>query len=171
MYKEIYNHKTVRIIEYMMKEYLILLNNYKSIKDIIKNDKWNDFILLNDDIMNEVFRLPVEKNIFELYSIIENIYSRKLHEHQISFISKNENKDINQERYNMIYDNNIIIDKVRLKYYSNENVNIIMKMKIKKNYNKNFNNKYIIKLYINEKTQNKDIYRNIIKRIIDTISE
>ena len=167
MYKEIYNHKTVRIIEYMMKEYLILLNNYKSIQDIIKNDNWNEFILFNDDIMNEVFRLPVEKNIFELYSIIENIYSRKLYEHQGSIITKL--MDINDD---IIYDNNnnnIIIDKILLKYYSNEeckyyNENKIIKQKM----NNKMNNEYIISIYTKDnqyKEEAKKIFNEISKSI------
>ena len=38
MYKEVYNHNTVRAIEHMVKECLCLSNDIFSIQDVIKND-------------------------------------------------------------------------------------------------------------------------------------
>ena len=118
MYKEIYNHKTVRIIEYMIKEYLILIEEYCPIQKIIKNESWNDFILFNDNIIDEIWKLPLDQNIYHIISIIENIYRRNLYKCIGSILS---DKEIQIDSRNI--NHNLIIDKIKISYYGKEKCN------------------------------------------------
>ena len=52
MYKEVYNHRTVRGIEFMMKDFIKLYNKCYSIDKIINEDNWKLFIQLNDSMIN-----------------------------------------------------------------------------------------------------------------------
>ena len=51
MYKEVYNHRTVRGIEFMMKDFIKLFSDLYGIHDVIKKDNWDEFIKLNDSII------------------------------------------------------------------------------------------------------------------------
>lgn len=117
MYKEIYNHKTVRIIEYMIKEYLLKLEEYKPIRKIINEEIWSEFILLNDNIIDEIWRLPIDKNIYGIFSIIENICSRNLYKCVGTISSKSNHKIENENE-------DIIIDEIKLTYYGKEKCKI-----------------------------------------------
>ena len=55
MYKEVYNHHTVRAIEYMMKDFIKGMDKMIGIKYNIENEKWEDFIQLNDSITDQIY--------------------------------------------------------------------------------------------------------------------
>ena len=52
MYREVYNHRKVRSLEYMMKEYLRLVEGEINIKGIVGTDDIDGFMELNDTIIN-----------------------------------------------------------------------------------------------------------------------
>ena len=84
MYKEIYNHRTVRGIEFMMKEYIKTFDEVFNITDIIENEKWGIFIRLNDGMINlsfmrkELIRSKTEKSK-QLDKIMDNIQRRRIY--------------------------------------------------------------------------------------------
>ena len=55
MYKEVYNHHTVRAIEYMMKDFIKGMDKIIGIKDMIENEEWESFIQLNDSITDQIY--------------------------------------------------------------------------------------------------------------------
>ena len=55
MYKEVYNHHTVRAIEYMMKDFITGMDKIMNIGDMIENENWEGFIRLNDSIIEEIY--------------------------------------------------------------------------------------------------------------------
>tara|TARA_Y100000389_G_C17454670_1_gene517275 strand:- start:1303 stop:2631 length:1329 start_codon:yes stop_codon:yes gene_type:complete len=55
MYKEVYNHHTVRAIEYMMKDFIKGMDNIINISNIIKNEDWESFRRLNDSIVDQIY--------------------------------------------------------------------------------------------------------------------
>ena len=56
MYKEVYNHHTVRAIEYMMKDFIKGMDKIINISNIIENEVWEDFIRLNDSIIDRIYQ-------------------------------------------------------------------------------------------------------------------
>ena len=78
MYKEVYNHRTVRGIEYMMKDFIRGIDTTYNITEIIKNDDWDKFIQLNDSIIH-FFKETYDKNELKMKQIIESILSRKIY--------------------------------------------------------------------------------------------
>tara|TARA_Y100000590_G_scaffold1391_1_gene1766 strand:+ start:3253 stop:4386 length:1134 start_codon:yes stop_codon:yes gene_type:complete len=52
MYREVYNHRKVRSLEHMMKEYLEMVEDKINIKGIVNSDNIDKFIELDDTIIN-----------------------------------------------------------------------------------------------------------------------
>ena len=52
MYREVYNHRKVRSLEHMMKEYLKMVESQINIKGIVNSDDIDQFIELDDTIIN-----------------------------------------------------------------------------------------------------------------------
>ena len=55
MYKEVYNHHTVRSIEYMMKDFIKGMDKIMRISYMIENEDWSSFIRLNDSIVEQIY--------------------------------------------------------------------------------------------------------------------
>ena len=89
LHKQYYNHKTVVIIEYMIRFILEKLDNILQISDSIKNNKLDKFIdLLDSTILNttSIIKLCDEEkyrkhkeNIDEIENMLNRIYNRKLY--------------------------------------------------------------------------------------------
>ena len=144
MYKGLYNHKTVRIIEYMMKEFLINSEKIFGINDIIFNKKWSQFIQLTDSMIDLLNFLPINSEIKGLLYILSCIKQRNIYKCVGELYSLKDIEIINT-------DDSIIIDKVFLKYYGKEickyydEKNIINNIKIINQ------NEYIIRIYYKRK--------------------
>jgi deoxynucleoside triphosphate triphosphohydrolase SAMHD1 len=113
MYKEVYNHSTVRSIEFMIKELLENIDNYYRIKDIVSNNQWNDFILLNDSIIDIMNHMEVNENIYKLFSLIQRIKTRNIYK-PIGHIITDSHMNIPS------HSDHIIIDEFKITYYSSE---------------------------------------------------
>ena len=111
MYKEIYNHHTVRSIEFMIQEFLKQSEDIFGFKKAIMNDDWNKFILFTDSIIEQInFITDVKQELIELvqrikkrdlYKLIGEIYTSNPH-----ILGKN--------------DKSMIVDVVCLKQYGSE---------------------------------------------------
>ena len=55
MYKEVYNHHTVRAIEYMMKDFIKGMDKIMCIKNMVESEDWEGFIRLNDSIIESIY--------------------------------------------------------------------------------------------------------------------
>jgi HD superfamily phosphohydrolase len=55
MYKEVYNHHTVRAIEYMMKDFIKGMDKIMCIKNMVESEDWEGFIRLNDSIIDSIY--------------------------------------------------------------------------------------------------------------------
>jgi len=168
MYKEIYNHKTVRIIEYMIKEYLKKIEKYHSIKKIINEENWIEFNLLNDNIIDKIWTLPIHENIFEIFSIINNIKKRNIYKciGTVIFDKKLEMRVAENE-----INHNIIIDDIKISYYGIEkckfyNENEIYNL-IKKNENKD---EYIYSIYYKHDLYKEKAQEIFIKYFVNELS-
>jgi len=162
MYKEIYNHKTVRIIEYMIKEYLKKIENYHSIKKIVNEENWIEFNLLNDNIIDKIWTLPVHENIYDIFSIINNIKKRNIYK-CIGTIISDKRLEINIDKLN----HNIIIDYVKILYYSKERCKFYNENDIKNLINNDENkDEYIYSIYYKH-----ELYKKKAQDIFTTFCE
>ena len=167
MYKEIYNHRTVRAIEFMMKEYIQYLDMIIDISKYITND---NFILLTDNIidLSVHWRILTEdpfstagkvvynnfnwskkkprKYIFEhqkkMERIIYNIKTRNIYKSIGEIITDSK---INIDGYDK---ENIIVDTIKLSYYGSEKCKYIQERNsINKSLTIQNNTKYITSIY------------------------
>ena len=167
MYKEIYNHKTVRIIEYMIKEYLKKIENYHSIKKIVNEENWIEFNLLNDNIIDKIWTLPVHENIYDIFSIINNIKKRNIYK-CIGTIISDKRLEINIDKLN----HNIIIDYVKILYYSKERCKFYNENDIKNLINNDENkDEYIYSIYYKHELYKKKAQENSLFYIKDHINK
>ena len=85
MYKEVYNHHTVRAIEFMIQEFLKLSEPIFGISVIVKNHIWDTFIQYTDSMIDLIYFIPfVDESLIklvqrirkrELYTLIGEVYS------------------------------------------------------------------------------------------------
>ena len=54
MYKEVYNHRTVRCLEYMVSDFMEQIDELICIKKTVEEDNFNDFLEINDSIIDIV---------------------------------------------------------------------------------------------------------------------
>lgn len=149
MYKEIYNHRTVRGIEYMMKEYIRTFDDVFNITDIIKNQSWGIFIRLNDGMINLSFMRKdlineekVEKSKC-LDKLMDNIHRRRIYKSVGEIITDtNLNIDCHFDK------EKIIIDSIKISYYGKEKCKYIQERNIiNKSLTFNHGTKYITSVY------------------------
>lgn len=120
MYKEVYNHRTVRGIEFMMKEYIKIFDEVFNISDIITNDNWSIFMRLNDGMVNLSYMKKdlintdkVEKSK-EMDKVVENIHRRRIYKSVGEIITDSE---ISLDGYDTV---KVIVDSVKISYYGKE---------------------------------------------------
>ena len=147
MYKEVYNHHTVRGIEYMMKDYLKLLDSYINFSDIINKDKWNQFMILNDSIIDKI---PfIEKMNGEtswlhasMKEIIKNIKTRNIYKSVGEIITDSK---IKQNEYN---NDHLIIDTIKISFYGIEKCKFVqLRKSINTSQTSQNNDKFITTIY------------------------
>ena len=153
MHKEIYNHRTVRGIEFMVKEYIRIFDYVFNIKDVIKGENWSIFLRLNDSIINIGFlkkdlisQEKIEKSK-EMNRIIENINRRRIYKSVGEIIT---DTPIEIEEY----DNKLIVDTVKLSYYGSEKCKYVQE---RNSINHSFmienNTKYVTSVYHKNETE------------------
>ena len=110
MYREVYNHRTVRGLEHMMKKYLQLIEPDVNIKDIVDSHDIEKFLEFDDSIFNRKDISEEAKNIV-LRMKTRNIYK---------IVGEIELIDYDLEK-NYVYhyegDEKVVIDNIRIKYY------------------------------------------------------
>ena len=161
MYKEVYNHKTVRSIEYMMKQFLIHSDKIYGIRDIINGERWSQFIQLTDSIIDLVYFLPINSEIRDLIYILDCIKTRKINKSCGEIYTLKDIDIIN-------HDENIIIDKILLKYYGNEKCKYYDEINTSNSIDFNYQNEYLIRIYYKKnkyKEEAENVYSEIIKKI------
>jgi HD superfamily phosphohydrolase len=130
MYKDIYNHRTVRGIEFMMKEYIRIFDEVFNITDIIKNDNWSIFMRLTDGMVNLSYMKKdlintekVEKSK-EMDEMIKNIHRRRIYKSVGEIITDSE---ISLDGYDSY---KVIVDSVKISYYGKEKCTYIQERNI-----------------------------------------
>ena len=111
MYKEIYNHHTVRSIEFMIQEFLKQSEDIFGFKKAVMNDDWNKFILFTDSIIEQINFIPDVKP--ELIELVQRIKKRDLYK-LIGEIYTNNPHILGKNNKSMI------VDVVCLKQYGSE---------------------------------------------------
>lgn len=146
MYEEVYNHHTVRSIEYMMKKYIQKIDILLGISEIIELEEWDKYIKLSDNIIDITPFLPKSNKINELKEIIKNINERKIYKLIGEIVSHD--KIINNTIRVLESYNNIIIDSIKLSYYGKEKCKFIKNNKIIDHSNQQMNkDKYKVTIY------------------------
>lgn len=158
MYKEVYNHRTVRSIEYMIKEFLKESEYIFGFKEVVMNDDWHKFILLTDSITEQInFIHNVKPMIIklvqrikkrDLYKLVGEIYTNKSH-------------------IQCVDNETVIVDVVSLKQWGSEQCKYYTTKDIIDYTNKESNEtEYIISVYM----KNNDNYE-IGKQLYDTMHQ
>ena len=152
MYKEVYNHRTVRGIEFMMKDFIKLYNKCYSIDKIINEDNWKLFIQLNDSMIN-LYNLDSRESEFymKMSKMIQNIMTRNIYK-SIGEILLSYDKNIDS----ILYDRDkVIIDKVTICYNDYEDCNYYQEKNIlNKVHKEGKETLYIIRVYSKNKEYN-----------------
>ena len=152
MYKEVYNHRTVRGIEFMMKDFIKLYNKCYSIDKIINEDNWKLFIQLNDSMIN-LYNLDSRESEFymKMSKMIQNIMTRNIYK-SIGEILLSYDKNIDS----ILYDRDkVIIDKVTICYNDYEDCIYYQEKNIlNKVHKEGKETLYIIRVYSKNKEYN-----------------
>ena len=160
MYKEVYNHHSVRGIEYMMKEFIKGIEPVFGIKDIILSDNWGKFIELTDSLIDIIYFIPTNHDIKELINILHRIKTRKTYK-SVGYIVTNNYYMIHQDS------SKIIVDSVKVKYYGQEKCIYYKNGKKIYSYLDESKNKdeYILNVFYKEKE-----YKQEAKKLLETSS-
>lgn len=156
LYKDVYNHSAVRAIEYMIKEILSLCDTEFKLKEIINNKDWNEFMKINDSIINYIsFINSNNDNIIKAKQIINNIHSRKLYK------LLGEIQTHIKIKIDPIYESNYIIDYCNISYYNSNKpyfINSNVKQIIPSTQHKlTTNNLHLIKIYYKWRGAGEDV--------------
>ena len=109
MYREVYNHRKVRGLEHMMKEYLKMVEDRINIKGIVNSDDIDKFIELDDTIINlkdvsdPASQLVLRMKTRRIYTIVGEV---ELKDFETSFI-----KDI------FVDHEKVVKDIINIRYY------------------------------------------------------
>tara|TARA_B100001094_G_scaffold332585_1_gene405313 strand:- start:5245 stop:6447 length:1203 start_codon:yes stop_codon:yes gene_type:complete len=160
MYKEVYNHHTVRSIEYMMKEYIQGIDKILNINETIQNNNWDDFMKLNDSIIDIIYF--INKDTLDTLTIVDLNYGKdgtvSIIDGLKELIQKIRTRNIYKSVGEIITDSvihlegynrgNIIIDTVRLSLNGEETCKYV---KARESVNKSLtiqgNDKYVTCIY------------------------
>jgi deoxynucleoside triphosphate triphosphohydrolase SAMHD1 len=155
MYKEVYNHNTVRAIEFMIQEFFKQSEPVFGISIIIKNHIWDTFIQYTDSIIDLIYFIPfVDESLIQLvkrirkrdlYTLIGEIYSdTKLVE------------SVNNEIF--------IIDVIHIRSHGDKQCQYYQMKQTNDITTKIQNEKYVTSVYIKEK-ENIEEGQNIFQEI------
>ena len=149
MYKEVYNHRTVRGIEFMMKDFIRFFNELYSISNIIQNDDWIKFNQLNDSIIYlHNFHTNLNEKECKMKEIIHNIMARNIYKSIGEIITK---EDINPTIDTT--NDNIIIDKIVINYNDYETCKYYQEKNIQNTIRNSSDKLYILRIYTKGKEQ------------------
>jgi len=149
MYKNVYNHHTVRGIEFMMKDYIKIYIN-EVVGELSFDDDYSEFLQLNDSIIDIVSHWDIwnpknydenDKDIKQMKKIINNIRKREIYKCVGDIIADSK---IEFDNYD---EDNIIIDTIKLSFYGKEKCKYIKHRSIDKTINIKNNDKYITSIY------------------------
>jgi len=160
MYKEVYNHPSVRGIEFMMKEFIEGIEPVFGIKETVNADNWERFIELTDSLIDIIYFIPTNYNIKELINILHRIKVRDTYK-SVGYLVKNNYYMIHQDS------GNIIVDSVRVKYYGQEKCKYYQNGKKIYEYTENSSMKdeYILNVFYKEKA-----YKKEAEKLLENVS-
>ena len=157
LHTEIYNHQTVRSIEYMIKEIFEIIEPELNIKDNINTNNWEEFILYTDNLLDTINIYDTSINIQNAKKILNDIKTRNIYK-LIGEIIHNKDFKIDVQL------NDIIIDHSKVKYYSEEKPKYISDKNTFKTFNNDLNHDhYILKIFAKDKNNQEAI--NLYKSI------
>ena len=144
MYKEVYNHRTVRGIEFMMKDFIKLFSEVYSINEIIQNDNWEKFHQLNDSLIYFYGTTSEKEN--EMKNIIHKIMTRNIYKSYGEIVSKtNIHTTIDYDK------EKVIIDKITIQSDSYENCKYYQEKNIINTVENERDRLYIVRIYLKNK--------------------
>ena len=144
MYKEVYNHRTVRGIEFMMKDFIKLFSEVYSINEIIQNDNWEKFHQLNDSLIYFYGTTNEKEN--EMKNIIHKIMTRNIYKSYGEIVSKtNIHTTIDYDK------EKVIIDKITIQSDSYENCKYYQEKNIINTVENERDRLYIVRIYLKNK--------------------
>ena len=124
MYKEVYNHRTVRCLEYMVSDFINQIDGLICIKKTIEEDNFNDFLEINDSIIDIVkfanIKTKESDYISKAIELVNRIDKRDIYK-SVGEIELD--SDLLGENFINIYSNinkDIIVDKIKISYYGKE---------------------------------------------------
>ena len=173
LYKNVYNHTTVRAIEFMIKDILGKIDKIFKITEFINKKDWDKFTILNDSILDIAYYQGVElinnnpdslpyDDYKDIINLIDRINNRDLYKQIDSDIVSNKKINISQLRDSLINDNiidknneRIFFDSVQIKSIGNKYPKFESKIFSLMNLYESHNNselpveinEYIIKIY------------------------
>ena len=157
LHTEIYNHQTVRSIEYMIKEIFEIIEPELNIKDNINTNNWEEFILYTDNLLDTINIYDTCIHIQNAKKILNDIKTRNIYK-LIGEIIHNKDFKIDVQL------NDIIIDHSKVKYYSEEKPKYISDKNTFKTFNNDLNqDHYILKIFAKDKNNQEAI--NLYKSI------
>ena len=154
MYKEVYNHRTVRGIEFMMKDFIRTFSKLYSMNDTIQNDKWDLFIKLNDSMIH-TYNLNDE-----LKKIIHSIMTRNIYKSVGEILSTENIPHIDYDK------DKIIIDQIIIHYSDHETCKYYQEKNIINRINNHKEKMYILRVYTKE-----DEYKDYAKEIFELLQQ
>ena len=160
MYKEVYNHPSVRGIEFMMKEFIEGIEPVFGIKELIKSDNWERFVELNDSFVDIVYFIPTNLETKFLIDIIQRIKTRDTYK-TVGYIVKNNYMNINP------INENIFADCVKIKYSGKEECKYYQNGKKFYEFTENssLRDEYILNIFYKDKK-----YKSEAKKILEDYS-
>tara|TARA_Y100001970_G_scaffold249796_1_gene320775 strand:+ start:4084 stop:5253 length:1170 start_codon:yes stop_codon:yes gene_type:complete len=160
MYREVYNHRKVRCLEYMMKDYINRIADELNLREIIKEDNIESFIGINDSIIHMNCGDTEAKKLCEMIKV-RNTYKT------IGELELNE-EDEKLINIKNPFETEMIIDIVKIKYYGNDICKYYTNDKYSKviiNENIENKNKIIVGVYCKGEKHVKDIQEYFTKNI------
>ena len=158
LHTEICNHRTVRSIEYMIKEIFDIIDPEFKIKECINTNNWEEFILYTDNFLDTINILNNKSiHIQNAQKILNDIKTRNTYK-LIGEIIHNKDFKIDVQL------NDIIIDHSKVKYYSEEKPKYLSDKNTFKTFNNDLNqDHYILKIFAKDKNNQEAI--NLYKSI------
>ena len=160
MYKEVYNHPSVRGIEFMMKEFIEGIEPVFGIKELINSDDWERFVELNDSFVDIVYFIPTNLETKFLIDIIQRIKTRDTYK-TVGYIVKNNYMNIHP------INENIFADCVKIKYSEKEECKYYQNGKKFYEFTENssMRDEYILNIFYKDKK-----YKSEAKKILEDYS-
>ena len=157
MYKEVYNHPSVRGIEFMMKEFISGIEPVFGIKDIVNTDNWERFLEITDSFIDIVYFIPTSRETKFLTDILYRIKTRDTYK-TVGCIIKNNFIDVHP------INTNIIADCVRVKFLGSEKCKYYRNGKTIFEFTENefMKDEYILNIFYKEKK-----YKDDAKKILE----